>query len=1095
MVEFETLLSNKNYEIKVKANFDLDDSQGFKSDVVLYSGLFSTIDNSIPNASIINPVVTSNSIVFDVVYTDEDGVTEPDGITVAVFKDGVLDISVPLVHLTGSTVGVTIGDLLNNNDYTLKVLSDYDLLDGHSTITDAVVATKTFSTLPRPLPVVNITNLSIEENRILFEFNIDDPDGLIDKDTLIAKLYVGEVTPQQEVAINEYSADFQIFNLFADDAFTIEIEASYDLNDGLGIQTEKIIFSQEFTTYENDTPVVLVDDIVITQGYVTTSLEVFDDDNTLKGALTAKLYEIYFDAGVEMEVEVGEIQFDVDASELVFSYLTSYLRGYRVDILADYDLRDGSVPRENENIFRSVLLASERKAPSAELNNIIFGTEQIEVNVNLMDSDNTIEAGTSYVYLYYNGVIVGTETLVTGQNDILFDDLYSNNEYEIVVETNYNYDLIEETVLLLNQSLVSSVVYTIEKEIPAATIDATDIISRDGEIEFKVAIIDEFDTIDIATLFALLYLDDVDTTLSQPLVVGNNFGVTFTGLLSDTQYEIRIVTEYDLNDGNGTSDLTVLTDALATTKTKETPSSQNLNITATQDEITFDVEIVDPDGVISGIPVAKLFIGATDTGEEVDLIVGINSSVKFTPVLSGERYNIRIVADYDYNDGTLESIQLGASIVSGYVNTLTNAMITAEIADLVTDKTSITFDVEVLDENDVLENGLQAVLYDEFGVAAVGIPAEPVSVGDNPNVTFTGLFSDYNYIVKIEANYDLNEGAGIEADVLDDTEAVTLPLEGPSATITIDNAETLNTRIEFDVSVIDTDGTVTVGTLQAFLFDMDGVQVGLPIDLIVGSNNNLFFDDLMFGTEYEIKVFTDYNLNSDEVDIEDVLLVSGNETTVSLITIIDIIEDKKLINFTLDVTDIFSVLVPVGEVTGVEVTLFDENDLQVGDVYFVSEPTDFDLLNLWSDYDYKLIVKGNYDVGSGAGIDTVFEYEFHTLPVEVADMMVINLDPTNATDIVFEVTGVEDVDGIISGFVDDGFTPGSLEAVLYVDGVAELTTLPIAADGTYTFSGYDGTDGKDYAIVIRADVDLNDSEGLITDFEFYVKSWIWADKN
>ena len=201
-VVFGSLLSNKNYEIKVKANFNLDNSQGYNVDYALYSGSFSTLDNSIPNASIENPLVTSNSIVFNVIYNDEDSVTVLGGITVGVFKDDVLVIS---VDIAGSTNGVTIEGLLNNNEYTVKILSDYDLLDGHSTITDAVLTTHTFSTLPREVPEPLITGLVIEENRILFDFDIDDPDGLIIMSTLIAKLYIDNIL-QETIAVNEYSA-------------------------------------------------------------------------------------------------------------------------------------------------------------------------------------------------------------------------------------------------------------------------------------------------------------------------------------------------------------------------------------------------------------------------------------------------------------------------------------------------------------------------------------------------------------------------------------------------------------------------------------------------------------------------------------------------------------------------------------------------------------------------------------------------------------------------------------------------------------------------------------------------------------------------
>ncbi len=59
----------------------------------------------------------------------------------------------------------------------------------------------------------------------------------------------------------------------------------------------------------------------------------------------------------------------------------------------------------------------------------------------------------------------------------------------------------------------------------------------------------------------------------------------------------------------------------------------------------------------------------------------------------------------------------------------------------------------------------------------------------------------------------------------------------------------------------------------------------------------------------------------------------------------------------------------------------------------------------------------------------------------------------------------------------------------------ETATLAVTVDGTYSFTGYDGTNGSDYAIIVRATANLNDANGDYSEFEFDVKSWIYADKN
>ena len=171
-------------------------------------------------------------------------------------------------------------------------------------------------------------------------------------------------------------------------------------------------------------------------------------------------------------------------------------------------------------------------------------------------------------------------------------------------------DLLEFTVE--EQELVSNTVFTLEKESPK--IESIDVTEYTDSIEFDIEVIDTFDTIDAPSLFAALFIDDVDTGFVEPLVAGNNFGITFNGLLSGKKYEIRIMTDYDLNDGTGTfADVELFTKSI-NTLTKSDPITDNFNVFSTEDEISFDVEIIDTDGVIVSIPVARLYVAGVYAG-------------------------------------------------------------------------------------------------------------------------------------------------------------------------------------------------------------------------------------------------------------------------------------------------------------------------------------------------------------------------------------------------------------------------------------------------------------------------------------------------
>ena len=83
----------------------------------------------------------------------------------------------------------------------------------------------------------------------------------------------------------------------------------------------------------------------------------------------------------------------------------------------------------------------------------------------VMDIDETVEAGSMMVYLYLDGIEIDSQLLSVGIENIVFSGLLSNNEYRIFVEANYTYDLIDQSVLIEEFELVTSLVYTLEKEV------------------------------------------------------------------------------------------------------------------------------------------------------------------------------------------------------------------------------------------------------------------------------------------------------------------------------------------------------------------------------------------------------------------------------------------------------------------------------------------------------------------------------------------------------------------------------------------------------------------------------------------------------
>ncbi len=148
-VVFDGLLSDKQYEVKVKGTYDLDDTNGTLTNVILYSGSFTTLANGIPSAEIKNIVVTSNKVVFDIDFSDKDSVVVPGGLSIGIFQG---DLLVDEISINGSVTGVGFEDLLNDNIYELKVLGDYDLQNGLGIQENSVLMIHSFSTLPKEVP-------------------------------------------------------------------------------------------------------------------------------------------------------------------------------------------------------------------------------------------------------------------------------------------------------------------------------------------------------------------------------------------------------------------------------------------------------------------------------------------------------------------------------------------------------------------------------------------------------------------------------------------------------------------------------------------------------------------------------------------------------------------------------------------------------------------------------------------------------------------------------------------------------------------------------------------------------------------------------
>ena len=576
--------------------------------------------------------------------------------------------------------------------------------------------------------------------------------------------------------------------------------------------------------------------------------------------------------------------------------------------------------------------------------------------------------------------------------------------------------------------------------------------------------------INLRTITAKLYLngetDDADDiALINP---EDFFGVTFTNLLSNKVYNVVIVVEYDLFDGQGAISDFIVAEIEIMTVAKDLPTGIITNWSWDKDSITFDLEIIDNDNVISGNLKAVLYddLGPT-THEITNIIIDLNQNLTFTGIDSNTEYTIRIFTDYYLNDESDEELSYRLDYQS--ITTEENEMVTAEILNVTLGKTEITFDVDVIDADLVSTTNLKAVLY----IVGNPLPLQdtPVSIGNNPLKSFTGLLADSTYIIKIETDYNMKDGKGdFYSEELTSHTDVTKPLVSPTAEITIDTL--YDTEILFDVLIIDDDDTITANLVAVLYDDINDPSLGsIALDIIANGSHNfigLSFDGLEFGKEYTIQIETDYNLNSNDVDVEGETIDTETATTHQIIVLGNIDEGKKYISFSILTDDAFGIVTE----DFIEIQLFDTDDNPVGDSITISPDFGMILLDLYSDNDYYIEVTATYNLGGTDITDVVYTHYFHSEPLAIPVIEILkDTIVVTGTDIIdLDIEVAEDLDSIIDA---------NLIVYLYANGDNNIIIAQFALSegvNSIQFTGLDTT-ANSYQIVVKADVDLN-TDGL-----------------
>ena len=1068
-VLFDGLDSDKHYEVKVKADFDVGDSSGLNEEVVLLSNSFTTLPNALPNGTITNVEVTSNSIIFDIDIIDNNSVIVPSGLKVVLINEGEPNIE---FLITGDIIGYEITDLLNATDYTVQLVADYDLRDGLLTQETYVLAGHDFSTNDREVPLPTLDNLLVEQNRIMFDIVIEDPDGIILEETLVANLYIDGVLESSN-EMNGYNAELQIFNVLAGFDFTIEIEATYNLNDGNGDVPNQVIFTEVLSTSDNTIPVMNVTNVSVTQGYVTVDLTVIDSFNTLKGQSMAILYED--------GVEVYSREFGVGELAVIIEHPLSFLKDYNIEIISSYNLRDGNGTFNDVILYQLLLPSFEPLPPAAEIKNLDPNKEGFMFDVKVLDADETIIDGSVYVLIEQipvyadddlgqeNPLIPLMEPIIVAMNDIGTLDfdisgILSNTNF--IVSVLADYDVMDGSGVQEDQVLFQSNIMTNPKDLPTTIISNSDVTV--DSITTDITIIDDDGVIEDGTLFAQLYKGVTPVGLPYPLTVGLNPGILFdTDILSSNSYDIKVFTDYDLNNGLGINPDLELGNYTVHTDTKTEPSAVISNIVSTEETISMEIVLTDEHDVISGNATAVLYIGddpflVGGLPYEIVLSEGLNANVLFTNIYSNQNYNIRVLSDYDLNNGNaiVEGSLLSYDFVTTYENILTSGDITSVIVGIDT----ITFTTIVNDEDGVIMPGtLEAVLY-EGGTETDRVA---ITVGETTK-SFTGLISDSEYTIQLVTNYNLRDIDQIQTNyLLDSYTTSTNAYTAPTGYIT-SLTKTINS-VEFDVTIVDSDDTSTGDYVIELWYE------GAMEDSFIvteGITQNVGFTGLFSGVDYEIRVIATYDLF--DVDEEQTTLIySKLETTIAkklpVGTASYITFDGESVRFIFDYIDEDETLIGgtmVAELYVPGIGLINSNPI-------IGEEVVFDITGFIANFDFTIQVScdfnlsdGNNDV-TGVCLDLDLTTPANTFPTAIISDISMNQDNVEVR------INVQDEDNVIAQ---------DLRAVIYdKDGLVVASEVINVGITDVVFDGITLDHNTLYNIVVQADINMRDASLLQQD--------------
>ncbi len=618
------------------------------------------------------------------------------------FEDGSNSENLILSVQTGEISGVI--------EYTIDAIKYIDgtaindvRMEGDQTVSVGVEQTN--------LPFSTISNVVLGSSSITFDVKVTDYAELIIASEKPAKVFLFDglsIISEQDLPDEVNSIVFD--QLEPGTNYQYAVAAAYDKTDTFGMQVV-ILSYQEFSTYE----MINIADVQPTQDSINFSLDIIDEN----AVGTIQSIDLYLNDEL--------IESKVATDTYTFSNLLSN-NAYQLKLTYTYDLNDGNGEQVKYQIEDIQTLS--KQLPTIEYANLNISQEGVLFDLTYSDIDQV--GAVSSIELYKDDLLVKSIEDLTNLIGLSFDELLSNNSYQI--KTTVTYDLNDGNG---SQSLILTYdVVTVGKQVPTIEYANLNIFQEGVIFDLTYSDIDQVGAVSSIEL----YKDDLLVISIEDLT--NLIGLSFDELLSNNSYQIKTTVTYDLNDGNG-SQLLILTYDVVTVA-KQVPTIEYANLDVSQEGVLFDLTYSDIDqvGAVSSIELYQddLLVKSI---EDLTNLIGLS----FDELLSNNSYQIKTTMTYDLNDGNgPQSMVFNQDILTA---SKTTPILSFDEIDATIDQVNFNYSIDDIDQTGSI---LDISLYNDS--------VKEQTLTDLEDLFFLNLIADTEYQVKIQYQYDLNDGSG-----------------------------------------------------------------------------------------------------------------------------------------------------------------------------------------------------------------------------------------------------------------------------------------------------------------------------------------------